>query len=330
MLKIALRLEGLQAQQTKREKKGESYIGFPSEYCIVDIETTGLSPEWDHIIEIGAIKYSEGHAKAEFQSLVQPPEWCINGDNETPFFVDEYITELTGITNDMLRTAPQPAEAIKAFANFLEGNIIVGYNVNFDINFLYDAYIAQFDCPLMNSYIDVYRMARKLYPHLGQYRLCEMAEHLGYANEQQHRALSDCLMTAFCYEKFYSEALKQYKSIELFVMAFQRTLRASEIQGDEAFRNIDSPLYNQRCVFTGKLEKFTRKEAMQIVADLGGINEDNVTRGTNYLILGNNEYQSSIKNGKSAKQKKAEMRKLAGQNIEILSETAFYDMLTSY
>ena len=66
---------------------------------------------------------------------------------------------------------------------------------------------------------------------------------------------------------------------------------------------------------------------MQIVADLGGINQDAVTKKTRYLILGNNDYCTTIKDGKSRKQKKAEAYALAGTGIEILPETVFYDML---
>ena len=70
-----------------------------------------------------------------------------------------------------------------------------------------------------------------------------------------------------------------------------------------------------------------RKEAMQIVANLGGINQDNVNKETNYLVLGNNDYCKNIKNGKSNKQKKAEQLKIKGQDIEIISENVFYDMI---
>lgn len=80
-------------------------------------------------------------------------------------------------------------------------------------------------------------------------------------------------------------------------------------------------------MFTGKLERYTRKEAMQIVANLGGINEDGVTKKTNFLILGNNDYCSTIKDGKSSKQKKAEKYKVAGQDILIVPEDEFYTML---
>lgn len=76
--------------------------------------------------------------------------------------------------------------------------------------------------------------------------------------------------------------------------------------------------------------KLLRKEAMKIVADLGGINEDTVTKNTNYLILGNNDYCTTIKDGKSSKQKKAEKNKIKGQDIEIIPEGVFYDMIGDY
>ena len=88
------------------------------------------------------------------------------------------------------------------------------------------------------------------------------------------------------------------------------------------------PLFGKLCVFTGTLEKMIRKDAMQIVVDFGGQVGNSVTKKTNYLILGNNDYCSSIKDGKSSKQKKAESLKLSGSDIEIISEDVFYDMIS--
>lgn len=70
-----------------------------------------------------------------------------------------------------------------------------------------------------------------------------------------------------------------------------------------------------------------RKDAMQIVVDFGGIVENNVTKDT-YLILGNNDYCSTIKDGKSTKHKKAESLILKGQDIQILPENVFYDLIS--
>lgn len=313
--------------KTQREHKGKSKIAFPDSYCVVDVETTGLSPDWDSIIEIGAIKFADGREVGRYQTLVQPD--YAYGDG---VYIDEFITELTGITNEMLADAPKASEVVGGFADFLGNDVIVGYNVNFDINFLYDCFMKNLGHPLTNDFIDGMRMARKLYPEMAHHRLRDMTERYGIMNDDAHRALADVEATSACFDMLHQEALKQSEDEEAFIAAFRRSgkgsgVKAKDIQGDESKVDEDSPLYGQRCVFTGALEKFVRKEAMQIVADLGGINEDGVTKKTNFLILGNNDYCTTIKDGKSSKQKKAEKYKLAGQDIEIIPETVFYDML---
>jgi len=72
-----------------------------------------------------------------------------------------------------------------------------------------------------------------------------------------------------------------------------------------------------------------RRYAAQIVANFGGINEKGITKKTNYLILGNNDFCKSIRGGKSSKQKKAEEYVLKGQALQIISETEFYRMIAT-
>ena len=130
---------GADIPKTERAGKGNSIIAFPKDYVVVDIETTGLSPEWDDIIEIGAIRYSNDVEVDRFQSLVQPEPYA-DGT-----FVDDFITELTGITNAMLAQAPKTDEVIKEFADYLGNDVLIGYNVGFDINFLYDNFVSYRD-----------------------------------------------------------------------------------------------------------------------------------------------------------------------------------------
>lgn len=327
MVGITISFGGISSDipKTERTEKGKSYIAFPSEYCVLDLETTGLSPEWDQIIEIGAIKYANGQEVDRYQTLVQPEPY------DDGIFVDAFIEELTGITNEMLADAPKIDAILGSVADFLGDLPIVGYNVNFDINFLYDNFVNVLDKPFTNNYIDGLRMARKLYPDMKHHRLQDMVALFGLDNIHAHRTISDCEATNQCYSRFFDEAIRQYGSVDGFISLFKHKsgygFKAADIHGDESKTDPSSPLFGKYCVFTGKLEKFTRKEAMQIVADLGGINEDNVTKKTNFLVLGNNDYCATIKDGKSSKQKKAEKNKLAGQDIEIVPETVFYDML---
>ena len=307
---------------TEREQRGKSIIAFPENYVVVDTETTGLSPAWDHIIEIGAVRYRNGYEVDRFASLVQPPSY----DDGT--FVDSFITELTGITNEMLAEAPPAKEVLEAFDLYLGEDLILGYNVGFDVNFFYEKYLRYLGKPFANNYIDIMRFSRKLYPDMAHHRLKDMVKKFQIKQEHSHRAVADVEATQQCYRLMMEEALRIYASEEAFQRAFSRKrYRAASICADTSKANPDSPLYGRYCVFTGKLEKYTRKEAMQIVADLGGIMEDGVTKKTNFLILGNNDYCKAIKDGKSAKHKKAEKLKLSGQDIEIIPETVFYDML---
>ena len=85
-----------------------------------------------------------------------------------------------------------------------------------------------------------------------------------------------------------------------------------------------NPLFEQYCAFTGKLQKYTRKEAMQILAEIGGFCEKGVTKNTRFLILG-----TQRTDGKSLKQLKAEKNLAKGQKIEIIPEVIFYNMLAS-
>ena len=92
--------------------------------------------------------------------------------------------------------------------------------------------------------------------------------------------------------------------------------------------NEDSFFYDRHVVFTGKLEKMVRKDAMLIVVNLGGILDNSVTKKTNYLVLGNNDYNAILHGEKSSKHKKAEQLKLEGNDIEIIDEFTFYDILS--
>lgn len=318
-------LQALSNAQTIRESKGRSIIAFPDTYCVIDVETTGRSPQWDHIIEVAALKISDGQEAGRFSSLIQPPSMPGGA------FVDDFIAALTGITDEMLESAPFAPDVLAEFASFVGDTPVVGHYVGFDINFLYDSFDRYLDRPFFNDYIDTLRVARKLHPEMSHHRLADLVDHFGVTHNEVHRAMGDVEATAECFARLKDEVLERYGSEGEFQKAFQlggsHSVKASDIQGDAQKIDEDSPIFGCACVFTGKLEKFTRAEAMQIVADLGGINQDGVTKTTRYLILGNNDYCASIKDGKSNKQKKAEKWVLKGTGIEILPESVFYDML---
>lgn len=305
-------------------QKGKSLFEIPSDYTVIDLETTGLSPEINEIIEVACLKFRDHKLIDSFQSLVRPPLTEIyepNGDIRQGY-VNSFITGLTGIDDEMLKNAPTFSDIADKLFAFLENEKIVGHNVNFDINFLYDNFSANGGLIFGNDFIDTLRLARIAIPEMMSHRLCDLTDRFQISTEH-HRALADCESTQKVLLKL--KDIVSEKEIDLSLYGKGRfDLTALKVKGD----NIDTShiFYDKNCVFTGKLEKFQRKDAAQIVVNIGGHCENNVTAKTNFLIIGGLNC-STIKDGKSAKMKKAEKLILAGQYLQILSENTFYDLI---
>ena len=300
--------------ETKRTHKGKSLLLFPEDYTVVDIETTGFDPMFDEIIEVAGIKYRGRNEVGRFQSLVKPDDG-----------IPDYITALTGITNEMVADAPGIEDVLPRFLEFIGEDIVVGHNVHFDVNFIYD-YAEDFELkPFSNDLVDTLRLSRRLYPELQSHKLSALAAHFGVEPDGEHRALADCVTTQKCLSAMEIYAAQNggiSESAEDLYRKLSKTIVAETSDFDP-----DSLIYGRTFAFTGKLERMTRKEAMQAVVNAGGHCTDGVVAETNYLVLGNNDYCKAIKDGKSAKQKKAEKMKLNGADIESISESVFCDML---
>lgn len=313
----------VEREKIERTLKGKSTIDLLSDYIVFDIETTGLDTSYDEVIEIGAIKVKNNKTVSKFNSLVKPK-------NE----IDEYITELTGITNEMVKDAPAIEEVLPDFMDYIGNDILIGHNVNFDINFIYDnLYRNKLDV-LTNDFIDTMRISRKLLPELLHHRLIDLAKYFKIDSTNNHRSLKDCEITMNVYENLKEIALQKYDNVDEFKNAFKKHkkegLRAKDIVSTNTDFDVDNLFYDKYVAITGTLEKMQRKEAMQIIVDLGGHCEDNVTKKTNYLILGNNDYNPILRGKKSSKLIKAETLKLEGKDIEIISENVFYDIIADY
>jgi DNA polymerase-3 subunit epsilon/ATP-dependent DNA helicase DinG len=149
-------------------------------YVALDLETTGLDPQSDRVIEVGAVRIGAEGEDAEFSSLVNP------GRGLSPF-----IERLTGITSSEVATAP-PLEAIAGdLVRFLEGAVLVGHNIEFDLDFLRSAGLID-----GGEAIDTAVFARLLLPELKSYGLADVADALGLPGEGHHRALADARLAA--------------------------------------------------------------------------------------------------------------------------------------
>lgn len=307
---------------SKGREKGKSLLICPSDYTVIDLETTGLSPEYDEIIEVACVQYRDGQETERIASLIQPGSRT--KDNR---FIEPFIESLTGITNHMLETAPRFEDVGEKVWDFLEGEFIVGHNVNFDINFLYDNFLNQWGKKLCNDFLDTMRLSRRVLPELESHTLENLSDYFD-VHISHHRALNDCLITHEVAEQLKEIACSRPELLEKKKYASRRSscdLRTLICDGQHICP--DHIFYKRHCVFTGKLEKFTRKEAAQMVVNIGGFCDNTMSHETNFLIVGNLDFVKTVKNGQSSKIKKAQKLMLLHQDLHMISENVFYELM---
>src|SRR5579883_1693339 len=167
------------------------------EFVIVDTETTGLRPGSHRVIEVAGVRIRGGEVVGSYQSLLNPGVRIPN-----------FIVQFTGITQEMLLTAPRPHEALPDFLSFVEGAIVVGHNVGFDIGFLsYEAQLLGQSFPIDG--LDTIPLARRFLPALKRFKLDNVAAHLKIPTSNRHRALGDAKVTAAVFIKLLELARKQ-------------------------------------------------------------------------------------------------------------------------
>ena len=193
-----------------RELKGKSLIEDLSDYTVVDIETTGMNWNFCNILEISGLKVRNKEIVEEFSELINPHE-------PIPYF----IRNLTGITDEMVYNAPELKEVLIKFKEFLKDDIIVGHNVNFDVNFLYDNFINVLNEPLTNNFVDTLRISRKLLPELKHHKLDNLIDYYDIKSRDKHRALNDCILTNEVYIDMCKMVYEKYDKWDNFKKKFR-------------------------------------------------------------------------------------------------------------
>jgi ATP-dependent DNA helicase DinG len=170
-----------------------------SSIVAVDIETTGLNPQEDSIIEIGAVKFNGSRVEDTWSTLVNPRR-----------SIPGFITQLTGISNSMVRNAPILMEVIGDLVAFTGDVPVVGHNVSFDLTFLNQAGALR-----ENISIDTYELAAVLMPTASRYNLSALAQQLSVLLPATHRALDDARAT----HGVFLELLKKARQLPLELLA---------------------------------------------------------------------------------------------------------------
>ncbi len=173
------------------KNSGNRLNAYTKDYVVFDLETTGLSPVFDEIIEISAIRVRDHQAAETFSTLVNPG-----------VSIPRSATSINGITNEMVKDAPPLQKALEDFLLFAADDILVGHNIHtFDILFLRNGASRALGRSLPNDYVDTLYLARNCLPQLYRHRLTDLAEHFHINTQGAHRALNDCVMNQLCYEK---------------------------------------------------------------------------------------------------------------------------------
>lgn len=217
-------------------------------YVCVDLETTGLNPKTDKIIEIGAVRVENGVRTEVFETFVNPA--CI---------LPPKITELTGITDEELKSAPDIADVLPDFMAFLREDVLLGHSVLFDYSFIKKAAVNN-RIKFERMGIDTLKIARRFLPELESRSLDFLCGHYAIPHKA-HRALADAEATCLLYDRLW-ESFGNGKDTAAFApVALQyqakRETPATPAQKERLYKLITK----HKIIVEYELEKLTRSEA---------------------------------------------------------------------
>lgn len=178
---------------------GRRLTEYIPNYCIFDLETTGLSTMTDAVVEISAVKVIEGKVVDEFTTLVNPE--C---------HIPSTASSVNGITDKMVADAPTFDAALKSFLEFVGDMVLVGHNINaFDMKFICRDARKYWGQTIGNDYVDTLLIARRVLPDVKPKSLTNLSVYYGIDTDGAHRALNDCRMNQKIYECLREEMEKQ-------------------------------------------------------------------------------------------------------------------------
>ena len=174
---------------------------FPNTYVVVDLETTGLQPARDRILEIGAWKVIDGKITEKFCEYINPK-----------IEISERIQELTGISDEMVKDARTISEVFPEFATFCEGYDLMGHNILFDYSFLKQQAV-NMKISFEKNGIDTLKIARTLLPELESRSLGALCEYFKIDLTHAHRAYYDALATWNLYERLKERVMEGQEGV---------------------------------------------------------------------------------------------------------------------
>jgi len=298
------------------------------DYIVIDLETTGLSPITDEIIQISAMRFRNHREYNSYSTYVKPS--CR---------IPRKITELTGIDDFMVSKAPTYDQAADSFFDFLSTSpMLTGYNVNFDLRFLSAA--AGFEITEKYKFFDTLPLARRHILYLPDYKLCDVCSHIGFST-QFHDALNDCRAcgavlkyineinsseVVICYCKPSNETGSSNPRWSC-LKSYNKKQSDCGCPIDIEQVSTDGPLCGKNIVFTGMLS-FGRAAAENLAQQAGAQIKTSVSRKTNFLVVGEQDCSLVGDDGMSTKEERAyQLINECGVDIKIIDEATFLKLI---
>ena len=309
------------------------------DFCTIDLETANCYK--DSACQIGITTVSNNEIKEVRTWLINPETWF-----------DYFNIRIHGITEEKVKTAPTFKEVWPEVSLYLK-RMIFAHNAKFDIVVLLsmlDKYQIEIPSRLYGCSLAMSRRTWCNEPSYSLENLCNKLDILPGKHDagEDSRACAE-LVIKILQEKQstlavddlsveFLTSLETKLDIEFGVFSadgymssvckrLSKTKKLNQIVPDETKIDIDHFLYKKNVVFTGTLSSMVRKDAQQIIANIGGENQDTITHSTDFLIVGQQDYRVVGESGMSGKQKKAFSLREKGSAIEILSEKEFIELL---
>lgn len=302
--------------EPEEKPKSRSVLRTIFDYVVLDLETTGLSPENNQIIEIGAIKYVNDTEIDRFHTMVA----C---DHPLP----QNIVELTGITDDMLLGAPSEDDAVSDLYEFIGKFPIVAHNAKFDLGFV-DSALRNTGLTITNDHLDTMRYARKARVPSASYKLADLVSYFRIKPSGAHRSLADCESTHLLLVELKKYVQKHhvvlgrnsaygtYQYHDVYVRPIKELKEIVEPD------DVPDPLFDNRIfVISGDLSFISREDAYIEIMKRGGIVRSAVSRKTSYLV------SSPCYEFDTEKVHDALTFQNEGCDLQIIDEMNFYQML---
>lgn len=304
------------AKDKSCSKRTATISCVPDEYVVFDLETTGFSRKNDRIIEIAANRYSKGKIVAQFHSYVNPGR-----------LISAQITNITGIRNADVKSAPTIDRIKKDILEFLGDYVLVGHNINvFDIPFLE----CQLDCKITNDRIDTLNLSKKVFPGLPSYKLTVLDQILQLGLLDHHRAENDILvnnalfLACFSPDKYNARISDPdlLNSINIESVSFYPSIDVTSFEPTDSNAIPNTQLVGKCVCFSGIFD-LSREELCQIAVDAGATLKSKMSKNVDILVLGETDPYYADENGMCSKERTAREYISGGHHIKIIDETEF-------